>query len=327
MPENMHVSIITGKVEPKLEHINPYLRPTVDVGVIGWERGICLSRTALYAEGRIIELAFPLNPLSNWDPLKMLPTEAMHNVFEGLGKYYSWEVLTINLADAKKLGGFVAAFNYEFTSFDPESPTIPAWCRPKNDAAEQDISAIHRLLVSPLREESETHSEDEMHFSKAETHMGNSLVSYLHEGKTWFRSIEKIKVTPQGSVSFAIRHQEPLPPGKNDPFQEFPHFPARTYLSKMAETLADMPPSKVLGHYACFNFSGGRAVVLDLRRLAKVSHSTVETVCSMESVAPHRASQQDCCALCADPWRPQLAQQSSDLPQVSIAWRGFQLLL
>jgi hypothetical protein len=106
-----------------------------------------------------------------------------------------------------------------------------------------------------------------MHFSRAETHVGNSLVSYLDEGKTRFGSIEKIKVTPQGSVSFAIRHQEPLPSGKNDPFSAFPHFPAHTYSSKMAETLVNVAPSKVLGHYARFNFSGDRAVVLDLRRV------------------------------------------------------------
>ena len=107
----------------------------------------------------------------------------------------------------------------------------------------------------------------EMHFSRAETHVGNSLVSYLDDGKIWFGSIEKIKVTPQGSVSFAIRHQDPLPPGKNDPFREFIHFPACTYSSKMAETLVDVAPSNVLGHYARFNFSDERAVVLDLRRV------------------------------------------------------------
>ncbi|KAJ7090497.1 hypothetical protein C8R44DRAFT_648147, partial [Mycena epipterygia] len=107
-----------------------------------------------------------------------------------------------------------------------------------------------------------------MHFSKAETHMGNSLVSYLDDaGKTWFGSIEKIKVTPQGSVRFAIRRQQPLPHGKNDPFKDFPHFPARTYSSKMAETLVEVDPSQVLGHYARFNFSNSRAVVLDLRRV------------------------------------------------------------
>ncbi|KAJ7430328.1 hypothetical protein B0H11DRAFT_2263676 [Mycena galericulata] len=127
-----------------------------------------------------------------------------------------------------------------------------------------------------------------MHFSKAETHVGNSLVSYLDAaGKIWFGSIEKIKVTPQGSVSFAIRHQERLPDGKKDPFKEFAHFPARTYSSKMAETLVDVSPSQVLGHYARFKFSGGRAVVLDLRRLAKVNRWT-GTVCCADAAAFRR---------------------------------------
>ena len=111
-----------------------------------------------------------------------------------------------------------------------------------------------------------------MHFSRAETHVGNSLVSYLdNDGEVWFGSIENIKVSPKGSVSFAVRHQEPLPSGKNDPFKEFIHFPVRTYSSKMAETLVDVAPSKVLGHYARFNFSNERAVVLDLRRVCAKS--------------------------------------------------------
>ncbi|KAJ7080140.1 hypothetical protein C8R44DRAFT_895523 [Mycena epipterygia] len=61
VPEHMHISIITGKAEPLLELINPYLRPTVDVSVIAWERGIRLSRTALCKNGRILEVAFPLS--------------------------------------------------------------------------------------------------------------------------------------------------------------------------------------------------------------------------------------------------------------------------
>jgi hypothetical protein len=119
-----------------------------------------------------------------------------------------------------------------------------------------------------------------MHFSRAETHVGNSLVSYLENGNIWFGSIEKIKVTPQGSVSFAIRHQEPLPAGKNDPFKAFPHFPARTFSSEMATTLVDVAPTKVLGHYARFNFSDERAVVLDLRRVgAQLFHSDARLIC------------------------------------------------
>ncbi|KAJ7110437.1 hypothetical protein C8R44DRAFT_633882 [Mycena epipterygia] len=239
LPEHMHISIITGKMEPHLERINPYLRPTVDVGVIAWERGIRLSKTALCEEGRILELAFPLSVndlpaarkvsgtaghgshtfctvcqlrgrhnlyrtdfenwtmrdkvqmradaeawrdadtlsqqtaifnrsglryselwrLPYWDPPKMLPTEAMHDIFEGLGKFFSREVLVINLEDAKKHEDFVAAFDYDFALFDSADRTIPKKCRPDNEFAEKDVSAIHRLLVSPLSAEPESDTE------------------------------------------------------------------------------------------------------------------------------------------------------------------------
>ncbi|KAJ7501257.1 hypothetical protein B0H11DRAFT_2225072 [Mycena galericulata] len=153
-----------------------------------------------------------------------------------------------------------------------------------------------------------------MHFSKAETHVGNSLVSYLDAaGKIWFGSIEKIKVTPQGSVSFAIRHQERLPDGKKDPFKEFAHFPARTYSSKMAETLVDVSPSQVLGHYARFKFSGGRAVVLDLRRPIP----SVYRLAGASTVSgAHRLSRQPSARTAL-----KLLTLDFDPPRVYIAWR------
>jgi hypothetical protein len=90
----------------------------------------------------------------------MLSPEAMHAVFEGIGKYYSWEVLMINIDDAKKRGDFVPAFDNDFTAFDSEDKTIPDKCRPDNEAAEKDIHAIHRLLVAPFRDEPENDNED-----------------------------------------------------------------------------------------------------------------------------------------------------------------------
>ncbi|KAJ7448367.1 hypothetical protein FB451DRAFT_1053829, partial [Mycena latifolia] len=61
-PENVYVTIITGPKAPHQEHLNPYLRPMVDVGVIGWERGIHLSKTVASPQGgRILDLAFVLS--------------------------------------------------------------------------------------------------------------------------------------------------------------------------------------------------------------------------------------------------------------------------
>src|ERR1700761_4074607 len=217
LPENMHISIITGKKEPEHERINPYLRPTVDVGVIAWERGIRLSRTGLSEKGRVLEAPFPLSvndlpaarkvsgtaghkshilctvcdlrgrqnlyrtdfenwklrdsaqmradaeawrdadTLSQrtaifnrtgsrfselwryfyWNPPLMLVVDAMHDVFQGISKYFCREVLMIDLVEAKKREDFIAAFDHEFVLFDSTDETIPQCCRPANDAAER----------------------------------------------------------------------------------------------------------------------------------------------------------------------------------------------
>ncbi|KAF7344226.1 hypothetical protein MVEN_01713500 [Mycena venus] len=108
---------------------------------------------------------------------------------------------------------------------------------------------------------------EEMHFSRASTHLGNSLVSFLDpQGVAVFGSIEKIEVTQAEKVQFVIRPQAPLPPNVNDPFKPFPHFPARTYSSKMSDTTVIVDPGQVIGHYARYNFSNNCAVVLDLLR-------------------------------------------------------------
>ena len=106
-----------------------------------------------------------------------------------------------------------------------------------------------------------------LHFSRASTHLGNSLVSFLDaNGDTVFGSIETIQQTEAKEVEFVIRPQAPLPPGVNDPFKRFVDFPARLYSSKMADTTSVIDPSRVIGHYARFIWKD-RAVVLDLSRV------------------------------------------------------------
>ncbi|KAJ7073089.1 hypothetical protein C8F01DRAFT_1301002 [Mycena amicta] len=50
-PEFMWISILLGPDEPNSDEINHYFRPLVDDFVVGWERGIRLSRTALFPSG------------------------------------------------------------------------------------------------------------------------------------------------------------------------------------------------------------------------------------------------------------------------------------
>ncbi|CAK5276174.1 unnamed protein product [Mycena citricolor] len=60
-PEHMWLSIILGPNEPNSDQIDNYLRPLMDHFVIGWEKGYRLSRTALHASGRSMDLALVIN--------------------------------------------------------------------------------------------------------------------------------------------------------------------------------------------------------------------------------------------------------------------------
>ncbi|KAJ7749123.1 hypothetical protein B0H16DRAFT_1725162 [Mycena metata] len=71
-----------------------------------------------------------------------------------------------------------------------------------------------------------------VHYSRASTHIGNSLISYTTgAGKVVAGSIESIEILETGP-QFLVRRQAPLPAGKNDPFKPFPDLRAKTYSSK-----------------------------------------------------------------------------------------------
>jgi len=106
-----------------------------------------------------------------------------------------------------------------------------------------------------------------MHFSRASTHLGNSLVSFDFNGATRFGSIEKIQVTEGQNVQFVVRSQQPLPPGVSDPFKRFINFPARLCSAKMASDTVLIEPKQVMGHYARYIWKKEFAVVLELSRV------------------------------------------------------------
>ncbi|KAF9455317.1 hypothetical protein BDZ94DRAFT_1327639 [Collybia nuda] len=108
-------------------------------------------------------------------------------------------------------------------------------------------------------------------YSRASTHLGNSLVLYYPMASSVMPvagSIEKMTVSAKG-VQLLIRRQAPLPAGQYDPFRRYPLFPAVTYSS----TMIDGPTDKVtfeaiVSHVVRFNFSFNRAVVLNLSRVS-----------------------------------------------------------
>lgn len=106
-------------------------------------------------------------------------------------------------------------------------------------------------------------------YSRASTHLGNSLVLFYPDSTATAvpGSIQKITIVG-AEVFFTIQRQAPLPRGKNDPFKAFPDFPAKTYSSRMMGGPMDqVPRSSLVSHYARFEFSDERAVVLNLSRV------------------------------------------------------------
>jgi len=109
-----------------------------------------------------------------------------------------------------------------------------------------------------------------VNYSRAQTHLGNSLVKFYPSSSSTeavVGSIQRIDIQ-QGHPFFYIQRQEPLPPHKYDPFRRYPWFFAKMYSSKMSSGLLDVvPASGILSHVARYNCSGDRAVILTLSRV------------------------------------------------------------
>ncbi|KAF7349882.1 hypothetical protein MVEN_01288800 [Mycena venus] len=134
-----------------------------------------------------------------------------------------------------------------------------------------------------------------VNYSRASTHLGNSLVLFypLNSTQATAGSIEKITGAGK-STRFFIRRQAPLPANKRDPFTPFPHFPAKTYSSKMMDGRLDeihpdrtiiMVRGRILPH-AIEAFSDGQRIVI-----AYFTHQTLWDVCSIEPIAVRLADE------------------------------------
>ncbi|KAF8185885.1 hypothetical protein K438DRAFT_1973726 [Mycena galopus ATCC 62051] len=69
-PENVYVAILPGPKAPKGEHINPYLRPVIDIAVAGWERGIHISRRRNTLRDVLWTLPYPCRSMTRWLPAR-----------------------------------------------------------------------------------------------------------------------------------------------------------------------------------------------------------------------------------------------------------------
>ncbi|KAF9544839.1 hypothetical protein CPC08DRAFT_616641, partial [Agrocybe pediades] len=111
-----------------------------------------------------------------------------------------------------------------------------------------------RTDTGPIPVEVAHYRHNSVNYSRARTHVGNSLVLYYPTPRSTSPvagSIQKITTSSQG-VRVYVQRQALLPPGQNDPFSRYPHFPAKTYSAEMEQmTRLDVVPfSSVLTHVA-----------------------------------------------------------------------------
>ncbi|KAF9017480.1 hypothetical protein BDZ89DRAFT_961082 [Hymenopellis radicata] len=134
--------------------------------------------------------------------------------------------------------------------------------------AEQDLDTFNDSAPDSTRDQHANYTYCGTIFSRASTHLGNSLVQYRVDGlpEPVAGSIERIR-TDGDRVVFDIRRQAQLPHGQNDPFKPYPWFPATTYSSHLQNVVDRVSPNQVIGHVARFVFSESRCVILDITRV------------------------------------------------------------
>ncbi|KJA13070.1 hypothetical protein HYPSUDRAFT_151982, partial [Hypholoma sublateritium FD-334 SS-4] len=113
---------------------------------------------------------------------------------------------------------------------------------------------------------------DNVGFSRASTHMGNSLIMHYPAGNFETDpipgSIEYIIVKKNMEVLYAVHMQTPAPAGTVDPFRSYPHFPAKVYSQSLSSDLSLVQLTWVLSHYARWKLDEDRVVVLTLSRVS-----------------------------------------------------------
>ncbi|KIJ42592.1 hypothetical protein M422DRAFT_171020 [Sphaerobolus stellatus SS14] len=106
-------------------------------------------------------------------------------------------------------------------------------------------------------------------YSRASTHLGNSLILFYPRGN---RDVDYVPASIKyifsvgSKVQFAAHRHLEAAGDFVDPFSIYPHFPAKLYSTILKENLEIIEVDWVFSHFARYNFTSDLVVVLPLSR-------------------------------------------------------------
>jgi hypothetical protein len=109
-------------------------------------------------------------------------------------------------------------------------------------------------------------------YSRASTHVGNSLVYFHAQGIPTSHpipgSIKYIYQPTNGQITYAVQRQIPVANGTPDPFRHYPDIPAKLYSSRLDDSLEIVEPDWVVAQYARWVMDDDYAVILSLSQVS-----------------------------------------------------------
>lgn len=134
----------------------------------------------------------------------------------------------------------------------------------------------------PIPKEVANYPMDNVSFSRATYHAGNSVVLYRNSSldeEVRAGAIQKIELHGDKKFCYVTEHAS-LPSNLHDPFARYPDFPAVTYSSQLLPGTTKIEMKDIVTHAARFHFSHERTVFLSLSRVRSFSfcRNTIDRV-------------------------------------------------
>lgn len=168
-------------------------------------------------------------------------------------------------------------FDRAFDNNLDESKFIPA-----QSAFQSVPPVLHGIIKAKKVALRAFHHADHTIFSRASTHLGNSLVMFYPGGDRSLHpcpgSIQYIIAHEDMHVVYIVQRQMPVSLNTPDNFSVYPHFHAKLYSTMLSAQYEMVEPEWVMSHYARWNVSKEHAVVLNLSRVCLKYRLTINVL-------------------------------------------------